>query len=85
LKIDRSFVSGAGGEIANEPIVQMVVTLGHSLDMEVIAEGVESETQRRKLMALGCKSGQGYLFSRPIEALVELNPWLGVQKLAKSG
>jgi EAL domain-containing protein (putative c-di-GMP-specific phosphodiesterase class I) len=84
LKIDRSFVCGAGGDIANEPIVQMVVTLGHSLEMEVIAEGIESETQRRKLMALGCKSGQGFLFSRPIEAMVELHPWLGTERLAKS-
>jgi len=84
LKIDRSFVSGAGGDIANEPIVAMVVTLGHSLEMEVIAEGIESETQRRKLMSLGCKSGQGFLFSKPIEQAVELQPWLGAQRLAKS-
>jgi diguanylate cyclase (GGDEF)-like protein/PAS domain S-box-containing protein len=84
LKIDRSFVSGAGGEIANEPIVQMVVTLGHSLEMDVIAEGIESETQRRKLVALGCKSGQGYLFSRPLEPGGELSPWLDSQRLAKS-
>jgi EAL domain-containing protein (putative c-di-GMP-specific phosphodiesterase class I) len=54
------------------------------LELEVIAEGIESETQRRKLMALGCKSGQGFLFSKPIEAAVELQPWLGTQKLAKS-
>ncbi len=85
LKIDRSFVSGPNGDLANEPIVQMVVTLGHSLEMDVIAEGVESETQRRKLMALGCKSGQGYLFARPMETAAELRPWLTVQALAKSG
>jgi diguanylate cyclase (GGDEF)-like protein/PAS domain S-box-containing protein len=84
LKIDRSFVSGASGDIANEPIVQMVVTLGHSLHMDVIAEGIETETQRRKLMALGCKSGQGYLFSRPIDHVADLEAWLGTEPLAKS-
>ncbi len=85
LKIDRSFVSGAGGDLANEPIVQMVVTLGHSLHLDVIAEGIESEMQRRKLMSLGCKSGQGYLFSRPIEQVTDLDAWLGSEPLAKSG
>ncbi len=84
LKIDRSFVCGANGDIANEPIVQMVLTLGHSLEMEVIAEGIETETQRRKLMALGCKSGQGYLFARPIESIGELQPWIATPRLAKS-
>jgi diguanylate cyclase (GGDEF)-like protein/PAS domain S-box-containing protein len=85
LKIDRSFVSGRDGGIANEPIVQMVVTLAHSLGMDVIAEGIESQLQREKLIAAGCAVGQGYYFARPIDRLEEVDRWLGPPMLAESG
>jgi diguanylate cyclase (GGDEF)-like protein/PAS domain S-box-containing protein len=66
LKIDKSFVSGAGPELASEPIVRMVLDLGRSLDLSVVAEGIETPEQADRLLALGCAYGQGYLFSRPI-------------------
>jgi EAL domain-containing protein (putative c-di-GMP-specific phosphodiesterase class I) len=77
LKIDRSFVNGRDGGIANEPIVQMVITLAQSLGMDVVAEGIESQMQREKLGAAGCLIGQGYFFSRPIDRLEDLDQWFG--------
>ncbi len=50
----------------NAEIVRTIVTLARSLDMNVIAEGVETSEQLRQLGSLGCDYGQGYLFSRPV-------------------
>jgi diguanylate cyclase (GGDEF)-like protein len=68
LKIDRSFVSRMceGGE--NAEIVRTVVTLASNLGMAVVAEGVETEEQHALLEALHCEYGQGYLYSRPLDA-----------------
>ncbi len=66
LKIDKSFVSGADDGLASEPICRMVLDLGRSLDLSVVAEGIETPEQAERLLALGCSYGQGYLFSRPI-------------------
>ncbi len=66
LKIDRSFVSGIGAGLASEPIVQMVLDLARSLDLHVVAEGIETPEQAERLRALGCATGQGYIFSRPL-------------------
>jgi EAL domain-containing protein (putative c-di-GMP-specific phosphodiesterase class I) len=66
LKIDRSFVSGAGVELASEPIVKMVLDLARSLDLSVVAEGIETLEQAERLRLLGCSTGQGYVFSRPL-------------------
>jgi EAL domain-containing protein (putative c-di-GMP-specific phosphodiesterase class I) len=52
----------------NAEIVRTIVTLARSLDMDVIAEGVETTEQLRQLGSLGCDYGQGYLFSRPVGA-----------------
>jgi diguanylate cyclase (GGDEF)-like protein/PAS domain S-box-containing protein len=67
LKIDRSFVSriGAGGE--NAEIARAIVMLAHSLEMKVIAEGVETGEQLEALKKLGCEYGQGNLFSKPVD------------------
>jgi len=67
LKIDRSFVYGEDGRVANEPIVQMLLTLARSLNIVAIAEGIETETQRTTLLESGCRSAQGYLFSGPLD------------------
>lgn len=63
LKIDRSFVSQMDTADKNEEIVRTIVSLAHNLNMEVIAEGVETDDQFEHLKALGCHYGQGYYFS----------------------
>jgi predicted signal transduction protein with EAL and GGDEF domain len=68
LKIDRSFVTQMTDNAENAEIVRTIVTLARSLDMDVIAEGVETAEQLRQLGSLGCDYGQGYLFSRPVGA-----------------
>ncbi len=66
LKIDRSFIAQLGGSKQAEEIVRTIVTLAHSLGMEVTAEGIESQSQHSKLHEIACESGQGYLYSRPV-------------------
>ena len=68
LKIDRSFVTQMTDNSENAEIVRTIVTLARSLDMAVVAEGVETADQLRQLGDLGCDYGQGYLFSRPVGA-----------------
>ena len=70
LKIDRSFVAplhqGAPGQCAKaEALVRAVLALAASFDLDVIAEGIETEAQKETLMLLGCRKGQGYLLGRP--------------------
>lgn len=67
LKVDRSFVMKMGTEAGDE-ICRAIVSLGHALRMRVIAEGVETESQRSALQALGCDEIQGYLLSKPVAA-----------------
>jgi EAL domain-containing protein (putative c-di-GMP-specific phosphodiesterase class I) len=66
LKIDKSFVRGLGEDVEDTTIVRMVVELAHTLGMEVIAEGVETEEQAALLAEMGCDKAQGYHFSRPL-------------------
>lgn len=68
LKIDRSFVSRMGVDGENTEIVRTIVTLAHNLNMNVTAEGIETETQLTQLRALNCEHGQGYFFSRPVNS-----------------
>ena len=65
-KIDRSFVAAIGADPAASAIVESVAHLAHALEMSVTAEGVETERQRDGLIAVGCESAQGYLFSHPL-------------------
>jgi len=66
LKIDRSFVSRMEVNREKAKIAQAIVTLAHQLGMGVIAEGVETVEQLKRLREMGCDRGQGYLFSRPL-------------------
>ena len=66
LKIDRSFVSRMLDNTENEEIVRTIVTLARSLEMNVVAEGVETRGQLEQLRALECDFGQGYLFAKPL-------------------
>jgi diguanylate cyclase (GGDEF)-like protein/PAS domain S-box-containing protein len=68
LKIDRSFITEIGTGQRRSEIVRAIVNLAHNLGLEVIAEGVETRHQLDVLRSLGCEYGQGYLFSRPVEA-----------------
>ncbi|HTS15121.1 MAG TPA: EAL domain-containing protein, partial [Candidatus Sulfotelmatobacter sp.] len=67
LKIDRSFVVGRETE-RNIAIVEAVVRLAHALNIEVVAEGIETPAARASLLTVGCDRGQGYLFGRPMPA-----------------
>jgi diguanylate cyclase (GGDEF)-like protein len=68
LKVDISFVRDITSNSGNASIVKAVIALGHSLGIEVIAEGVEEEAQARHLRSLDCDAMQGYLVSRPLPA-----------------
>jgi diguanylate cyclase (GGDEF)-like protein/PAS domain S-box-containing protein len=65
IKVDRSFVNGLGIDAEDSTIVEAVVKLGHSLGLQVVAEGVETPLQLSRLREIGCDRGQGYLFGRP--------------------
>ncbi len=66
LKIDRAFVAAMDSTPADAAVVRSTIELGRSLDLLVVAEGVESEEQRRRLWEQGCPAGQGHLFGRPM-------------------
>ncbi len=68
LKIDRSFISNVGIAGQNLEIVRAIVTLAHSLSMNVTAEGIETVEQLAELRSMKCDRGQGYFFSRPVES-----------------
>jgi len=67
LKIDRSFVAELrpDDDGSSSAVVRAIQALAGSLDMQVIAEGIETESQLQALRALGCEFGQGYLFGTP--------------------
>ena len=83
VKIDQSFVRELLSRVQPVPIVRAIIAMAHSLQLEVLAEGVEHDTQRTILMAEGCDQAQGYLFGRPMPA-AELEALLSV-RLPKTG
>jgi diguanylate cyclase (GGDEF)-like protein/PAS domain S-box-containing protein len=68
LKVDRSFVSQMSQNDENREIVRTIITLAQSLGLKVVAEGIETKEQMAQLRALKCEGGQGFLFSRAVEA-----------------
>jgi len=69
LKVDRSFVADLATSADARSIVRAVVQMAHSLQLRVVAEGVETEAQRDQLVAMGVDEMQGYLFARPMSAM----------------
>jgi len=65
VKIDRSFIANLDSDPRAEKFLRAVIELAHTLDLKVVAEGVETEPQCALLAALGCDLAQGYLFARP--------------------
>lgn len=84
IKIDRSFVRDLdrGANAQAEKIVRGIVSLAHSLDLPVTAEGIESAAVARRLARIGCETGQGYFFGRPQPNQAEPRKRIGV---ARSG
>jgi diguanylate cyclase len=70
LKIDRAFVQDLASSEDARSIVRAIVQMAHSLQLRVVAEGVETEAQRDELLKLGCDELQGYLFAKPMTASV---------------
>jgi len=68
LKVDRAFVNQLGASRQGGAVCRAIVALGQSLGVQVLAEGVETVEQAGALLALGCRSMQGFLFSRPVPA-----------------
>ncbi len=70
VKVDRAFVQGLDDDDDDQDaaIIEAVASLAHALGLRTVAEGIETETQRRKSHELGCDLGQGFLFARPLPA-----------------
>lgn len=83
LKLDQTFIRDISSTQQSRAIVDAIIRLAHALGLVVVAEGVETEEQRKILVELGCDQLQGYLFARPVpeEKLVGLISQLGAIKL----
>jgi len=77
LKIDRSFVAQVDRQLGDAAIVRAVIGMAASLNLTVIAEGVETAEQEAALVRLGCNEGQGYRYGRPMTAAAVTEAYLG--------
>jgi EAL domain-containing protein (putative c-di-GMP-specific phosphodiesterase class I) len=68
LKIDKYFVDGVALDRKSGVLVEALISLAQQFSMDVVAEGIETEEQRVKLLELGIREGQGYLYARPLPA-----------------
>ena len=81
LKIDKSFVDDIANSDSNKNFIDIIIVLAHRMGLTVVAEGVETESQKSVLTAQGCDKIQGYIFSKP---MTELNA-IGYKKTFKGG
>jgi EAL domain-containing protein (putative c-di-GMP-specific phosphodiesterase class I) len=82
LKIDRSFVSGMTSGEQGLLLVSTIINLAHSLKLNVVAEGVETDEQSRLLKTMSCDEMQGYLFGRPVPSEIFEAKYLTAAALA---
>lgn len=75
IKIDRSFIGSIDSGARSEIIVEALLTMARRLGMKIIAEGIETQAQAEHLTEMGCRLGQGYLYSPPVPASV-IREWL---------
>ena len=68
VKIDKSLIAGLGSDVEQSNFVAAVLHLIHACGLTAVAEGIETAEQAAELLRLGCASGQGYYFSRPVPA-----------------
>ena len=80
IKIDRSFVTGMMVDPDSVAIVRAVLSLAEALGMSTTAEGIETVELATTLATLGCASGQGYYFAKPLEADAALDYWKSRRK-----
>jgi EAL domain-containing protein (putative c-di-GMP-specific phosphodiesterase class I) len=80
LKIDRSFVVDMAAPPQANALVSMIIQLAHSLQLSVVAEGVETEEQLELLRSLGCDQTQGYLLGRPVPSAAFASDYLTFRK-----
>ena len=79
LKLDRAFIQNLDRNTTNQAIVRAVTTLAHTMNLKVVAEGVETPEVWTQLEQLGCDIAQGYYISRPMPAAA-VAPWLVAQR-----
>ena len=79
IKVDRSFVTQIGQSVATERIIRSIISLGKQLELNVLAEGIETEEQKAFLNGVECDSAQGYLFAKPMD-YDDLVKWLANQR-----
>lgn len=80
LKIDREFVQDITEDESSSDLILSIISMAHSMHIDVIAEGVETAEQNNKLISLNCKKGQGYYYSRPLPE-EKLREWLQARSL----
>ncbi|MGH7783241.1 MAG: EAL domain-containing protein, partial [Candidatus Binatia bacterium] len=83
IKIDKSFIINMELSKQDVAIVRLIIELGHTLGLSVVAEGVENQDNKDMLVALGCDMAQGYFISRPLPA-EEITRWLLSHALPQS-
>jgi EAL domain-containing protein (putative c-di-GMP-specific phosphodiesterase class I) len=66
IKLDREFLATNSSSGGSSPVLAAAIAVASSMGVAVVAEGVETESQRNELLSLGCTYGQGYLFARPM-------------------
>ncbi|WP_459335423.1 putative bifunctional diguanylate cyclase/phosphodiesterase [Arthrobacter sp. TMS2-4] len=83
LKLDRSFITAMGGDARAGALVGSIIDLAHSLDLRVVAEGVNGEQTREELLDRGCDFGQGFHLAMPLKGS-DVGPWLAARLVAGS-